>query len=192
MRLFPKTGRSHQLRVHMLALGHPILGDPFYASGEASRPLAPHAPRRRAAPAPPRRRQRHALFRQSTLLAASTLTQASQPASATLVLLERSPECPLLQEPGGHGLCTQCARFSPPRFRASSAPLTPPRAGPFCVLGVVRPARNCLHFKEVIKPPFAAFAAIARLLHPAKRRARPSGPDRSSRPCPSASCAPCG
>ena len=35
VRLFPKTGRSHQLRVHMLALGHPILGDPFYAKGEA-------------------------------------------------------------------------------------------------------------------------------------------------------------
>ena len=35
VRLFPKTGRSHQLRVHMLALVHPILGDPFYASGEA-------------------------------------------------------------------------------------------------------------------------------------------------------------
>jgi tRNA pseudouridine32 synthase/23S rRNA pseudouridine746 synthase len=31
----PKTGRSHQLRVHMLALGHPILGDPFYATGPA-------------------------------------------------------------------------------------------------------------------------------------------------------------
>ena len=30
VRLFPQTGRSHQLRVHMLALGHPILGDPFY------------------------------------------------------------------------------------------------------------------------------------------------------------------
>ena len=28
--LMPKTGRSHQLRVHMLALGHPILGDPLY------------------------------------------------------------------------------------------------------------------------------------------------------------------
>lgn len=32
----PKTGRSHQLRVHTLALGHPILGDPLYASGEAA------------------------------------------------------------------------------------------------------------------------------------------------------------
>ena len=35
VRLMPKTGRSHQLRVHMLALGHPILGDPFYAESEA-------------------------------------------------------------------------------------------------------------------------------------------------------------
>lgn len=35
MRLFPKTGRSHQLRVHMLSIGHPILGDPFYATGTA-------------------------------------------------------------------------------------------------------------------------------------------------------------
>lgn len=35
VRLFPKTGRSHQLRVHMKEIGHPILGDPFYSSGEA-------------------------------------------------------------------------------------------------------------------------------------------------------------
>ncbi len=35
MRLFPKTGRSHQLRVHMREIGHPILGDPFYATGPA-------------------------------------------------------------------------------------------------------------------------------------------------------------
>lgn len=35
MSLTPVTGRSHQLRVHMLQLGHPILGDNFYAKGEA-------------------------------------------------------------------------------------------------------------------------------------------------------------
>lgn len=35
VRLLPKSGRSHQLRVHMQALGHPILGDAFYASGAA-------------------------------------------------------------------------------------------------------------------------------------------------------------
>ncbi|GGI92175.1 bifunctional tRNA pseudouridine(32) synthase/23S rRNA pseudouridine(746) synthase RluA [Shewanella gelidii] len=31
VKLTPITGRSHQLRVHMMALGHPILGDNFYA-----------------------------------------------------------------------------------------------------------------------------------------------------------------
>ncbi|PWE29413.1 RNA pseudouridine synthase [Maritimibacter sp. 55A14] len=35
VRLYPRTGRSHQLRVHMLAMGHPILGDPLYATGPA-------------------------------------------------------------------------------------------------------------------------------------------------------------
>lgn len=33
--LTPITGRSHQLRVHMLALGHPILGDRLYAHDKA-------------------------------------------------------------------------------------------------------------------------------------------------------------
>ncbi len=35
VRLTPLTGRSHQLRVHMMELGHPILGDPLYATGPA-------------------------------------------------------------------------------------------------------------------------------------------------------------
>ncbi|ATM97216.1 bifunctional tRNA pseudouridine(32) synthase/23S rRNA pseudouridine(746) synthase RluA [Yersinia frederiksenii] len=35
VKLSPITGRSHQLRVHMLAIGHPILGDRFYAHPEA-------------------------------------------------------------------------------------------------------------------------------------------------------------
>ena len=33
--LEPVTGRSHQLRVHLLAIGHPILGDALYAPPEA-------------------------------------------------------------------------------------------------------------------------------------------------------------
>ncbi|MCW8091845.1 bifunctional tRNA pseudouridine(32) synthase/23S rRNA pseudouridine(746) synthase RluA [Alteromonas sp. ASW11-130] len=37
--LYPITGRSHQLRVHMLSLGHPILGDRLYGS-EQSRQAA--------------------------------------------------------------------------------------------------------------------------------------------------------
>ncbi len=35
VRLVPHTGRTHQLRVHMMVLGHPVLGDEFYATGEA-------------------------------------------------------------------------------------------------------------------------------------------------------------
>lgn len=38
VRLSPLTGRSHQLRVHMLALGHPILGDPIYAETPEAHP----------------------------------------------------------------------------------------------------------------------------------------------------------
>ncbi len=38
VRLTPHTGRSHQLRVHMLALGHPILGDPIYAPNPDDHP----------------------------------------------------------------------------------------------------------------------------------------------------------
>lgn len=33
--LTPVTGRSHQLRVHLQWLGHPILGDKFYAPAQA-------------------------------------------------------------------------------------------------------------------------------------------------------------
>ena len=33
--LVPETGRTHQLRVHMLSLGHPILGDSLYADPES-------------------------------------------------------------------------------------------------------------------------------------------------------------
>lgn len=33
--LTPETGRTHQLRVHMQSLGHPILGDTLYATEQA-------------------------------------------------------------------------------------------------------------------------------------------------------------
>ena len=38
--LEPVTGRSHQLRVHLQAIGHPIVGDPLYAS-PAQEAMAP-------------------------------------------------------------------------------------------------------------------------------------------------------
>jgi tRNA pseudouridine32 synthase/23S rRNA pseudouridine746 synthase len=46
--LTPLTGRSHQLRVHLASIGHPILGDELYAHAQAlaARPrLALHAAR---------------------------------------------------------------------------------------------------------------------------------------------------
>lgn len=36
LQLEPLTGRSHQLRVHLLAIGHPILGDALYAPSEVA------------------------------------------------------------------------------------------------------------------------------------------------------------
>ncbi|MCX5945252.1 MAG: RluA family pseudouridine synthase [Cyanobacteria bacterium] len=32
LQLQPQTGRSHQLRAHLAAIGHPILGDPLYGA----------------------------------------------------------------------------------------------------------------------------------------------------------------
>ncbi len=40
MSLFPRTGRTHQLRVHMRELGCPILGDPIYGKPDPSFPRA--------------------------------------------------------------------------------------------------------------------------------------------------------
>lgn len=41
--LYPQTGRTHQLRVHMKHLGHPILGDDRYGHKESFSRLALHA-----------------------------------------------------------------------------------------------------------------------------------------------------
>ena len=52
LELEPVTGRAHQLRVHLLAIGHPILGDALYAPPEvraASDRLMLHAARLRFA-----------------------------------------------------------------------------------------------------------------------------------------------
>jgi tRNA pseudouridine32 synthase/23S rRNA pseudouridine746 synthase len=42
--LEPVTGRTHQLRVHLAALGHPIAGDPFYGrTGDSAPRMMLHA-----------------------------------------------------------------------------------------------------------------------------------------------------
>lgn len=45
LELTPQTGRTHQLRVHCAALGHPILGDSIYGGQDApsNAPLCLHA-----------------------------------------------------------------------------------------------------------------------------------------------------
>jgi tRNA pseudouridine32 synthase/23S rRNA pseudouridine746 synthase len=45
MELHPRTGRTHQLRVHLAALGCPVLGDAIYGRRDPSRaaPLQLHA-----------------------------------------------------------------------------------------------------------------------------------------------------
>lgn len=43
LELSPHTGRSHQLRVHLKELGHPILGDPLYGDATTAPRLLLHA-----------------------------------------------------------------------------------------------------------------------------------------------------
>lgn len=42
LKIFPQTGRTHQIRVHLSSMGHPILGDPLY--GRRRKPGTIHDP----------------------------------------------------------------------------------------------------------------------------------------------------
>ena len=56
LKLTPLTGRTHQLRVHMLSLGHPILGDHLLCRGRGAGGRRPAATARRNARVRPSRR----------------------------------------------------------------------------------------------------------------------------------------
>ena len=45
LKLCPQTGRTHQLRVHLSAIGHPIIGDRLYGSNVTNQRLQLHASR---------------------------------------------------------------------------------------------------------------------------------------------------
>jgi tRNA pseudouridine32 synthase/23S rRNA pseudouridine746 synthase len=60
LELHPHTGRTHQIRAHCAAIGHPILGDPVYGDGQGALCLLARAillpldpPVRAIAPVPP-------------------------------------------------------------------------------------------------------------------------------------------
>lgn len=42
LEIHPQTGRTHQIRVHLATIGHPVLGDPLY--GRKNRPGTSHDP----------------------------------------------------------------------------------------------------------------------------------------------------
>ena len=68
LELFPRTGRTHQVRVHCALLGHPVLGDPIYGDADGrlhllSRAISLALDPPVAATAPPPAHMRDALAR---------------------------------------------------------------------------------------------------------------------------------
>ena len=81
-----ETGRTHQIRVHLAAIGHPVVGDPVYGPGgsgvEAPRPFL-HA---------------HALAFEHPRTGDRVEVQAALPEELVGVLAERGVEPPDLED----------------------------------------------------------------------------------------------
>jgi 23S rRNA pseudouridine1911/1915/1917 synthase len=60
VRLELQTGRTHQIRLHLESIGHPVVGDPVYAGGGARRITGPGRAQARALEALTRRQALHA------------------------------------------------------------------------------------------------------------------------------------
>ena len=43
LELRPRTGRTHQVRVHCAGLGCPVVGDPVYGAADENQPMLLHA-----------------------------------------------------------------------------------------------------------------------------------------------------
>ncbi len=114
LELHPLTGRTHQLRVHLAALGCPVLGDPIYgrlAAETASGPPSPTGHARRAAD-----RGRAPLHLLARAIAVPLYANRA-PIAATA-----PPPAHMLDALAACGLDASCPDMAPEPARAAVAP----------------------------------------------------------------------